>query len=568
PKDYTHTVVTTVASGVWSITFEGENALDTDGKYTWEMQAIDVAGNTQVKEGEFTLDTVAPGATTELLNDSGVAANDGITKNDELSVKVTTTGNAHQVRLVVWKQGETANDAVFSTTHQLAGSQTHTFTTTQLDEGSYQYKVIVTDAAGNVAESATASVTIDTTAPVLGAVTLADTSNGSYVNDAEVSFSGTAEVGARIYLTLTGPNGTVAVNPAYVEATNGSWTYALSSNIASQLDDGAYTWSFTAQDVAGNTSAPKAGSFTLDTSSPEVTFNGISAATDSGNDSSDMLTNLDAPVFTGTVSEEAKITVVLTSIPAGKTYTFESLTYVTGSWSLAATSTIDEGTYSVTVTALDMAGNTSSAVTSDTNLVIDKTVTGGDDVGLHADSDSGVSGDNLTNHTTVKLTGQVEAGSQVTLKSLSTPGATPIDVSAVASVSADDDGNWVITLPSFGSEQGTYTYTIEYVDAAGNIKEVDGSYELDTQISITANLEAGQVESNGVLFTKDDSPAFNGTGTKGDRITLTLSGPEGSQELTAVVGDNGAWSIDVSKLDKDGVYNWSIVATDAAGNTD
>ncbi|PTO51223.1 Ig-like domain-containing protein, partial [Vibrio splendidus] len=569
PGGYSHVFSTTVAQGVWSVTFDGDNALSTDGKYSWTMEAVDVAGNTQVTEGKFTLDTVAPSAATELLNDSGFVSNDGITKNDELSIKVTTTGNAYDVRLVVWKQGETVNEAVFDSTHQLSGSQDHTFTTSQLGEGHYQYKVIVTDAAGNVSESAVASVEIDTTLPMLGSVSLDDTENGTYVNDPEVSFSGTAEAGSRVYLTLTDSKGAnIVVDPAYVEATNGSWVYALPPEIASQLEDGTYQWSFVAQDIAGNRSAEEAGSFTLDTTLPELTFNGLSADTDSGDDSSDMLTNSDAPVFTGTVTENAKVTVTLTAIPAGKSYTFETSGYVTGAWSLAATSAIEEGTYNVTVTALDMAGNTSDAVVSDTNLVIDRTVTGGEDVGLHGDSDSGESGDELTNHTTIKLTGNVEAGSTVTLKNLSTPSNNPVDVSSVASVSADGRGNWEITLPSFGGEQGVYNYTIEYVDVAGNSKEVSGSYELDTHISITATLDAGQVEQNGVLFTKDDTPTFKGTGTKGDKITLTVSGPGGSQEFTAEVDDKGVWSIDSTALGADGVYNWSIVAMDAAGNTD
>uniref|UniRef100_UPI0026052112 Ig-like domain-containing protein n=1 Tax=uncultured Aliivibrio sp. TaxID=873085 RepID=UPI0026052112 len=569
PGGYRHEMVTTVVNGVWRVTFDENNALTVDGKYTWEVEAIDAAGNTTSKESDFTLDTSAPTASTELMNDSGVAVDDGITKNDQLSIKVTTAGNAHEVRLVIWKQGETVADAVFNATHQLAGSAIHTFTSTQLEEGRYQYKVIVIDAAGNESESAITNVTIDTSAPILGEVIQEDTLNGTYVNDAEVSFTGTAEAGSRVYFTLTDRLGNlVEVSPAYVEAIGGSWTYALSAVAAEALADGTYNWSFIAQDVAGNSSVPTLGSFNLDTAQPELLFTGITAATDSGDNTSDMLTNADNPVFTGSVTENAKITVVLTSIPAGHTYSFETSAFVNGSWTLVATSVIAEGSYNVVVTAIDMAGNSSNVVTSETHLVIDRTVEGGDDIGLHADSDSGIVGDDLTNNSSIQLEGQVEPGSKVTLKSLSTPSASSIDVSAVGAVTVDESGRWVISLPDFGAEQGVYTYTIEYVDAAGNTKEVNGSYELDTLISISAVLEAGQVESNGVLYTKNDSPVFKGAGTQGDRIALTLSGPSGSEVLNAVVGSNGTWSIDVAALESDGIYNWSIVATDAAGNTD
>ncbi|WP_347363403.1 Ig-like domain-containing protein, partial [Vibrio vulnificus] len=349
---------------------------------------------------------------------------------------------------------------------------------------------------------------------------------------------------------------------------DGRWSYTLLSSIADTLADGEYSWSFSAEDSAGNRSSEKSGQFTLDTQLPVVSFSGLSTDTDSGTANDDMLTNVDRPTFKGSVTESAFITVQLTSIPAGTSYTFTTTASVNGEWSLTADKAIKEGSYQVVIFATDLAGNVSDNLAINTNLVIDKTVVGGDEIGLDTASDSGIKGDQITNETELTIKGIVEPGSRVVLKSLISPSGDAINVSTVAAIIADQSGNWSLILPSFGIEQGAYVYTVTYTDLAGNTKDVTEEFVFDSHISITGSLTSENVTHENVIYTKDNTPQLAGTGQNGDKITLTISGPGLNRTFEAVVGSNGQWEITLPELSRDGVYNWSIVATDAAGNTD
>ncbi|HDY7473196.1 TPA: Ig-like domain repeat protein, partial [Vibrio vulnificus] len=570
PNNYREELSTTVKNdGSWSITLSDDISLSNDGIYQWVVTAVDIAGNTAEDRGTFTLDTSAPTVTSDLLNDSGWDADDAVTKHNELSIKAVVAGGGYEARLIVWKNGETSANAVFDETVRLNGLTEYTFTTSSLPDHTYQYKVVVVDVAGNSSESAVSTVVVDSTAPLFGEVTQTGLSNGSYTNESEISFSGTAEANSRVYLTLRLGSEIISVQPSYVEVgTDGRWSYTLLSSIADTLADGEYSWSFSAEDSAGNRSSEKSGQFTLDTQLPVVSFSGLSTDTDSGTANDDMLTNVDRPTFKGSVTESAFITVQLTSIPAGTSYTFTTTASVNGEWSLTADKAIKEGSYQVVIFATDLAGNVSDNLAINTNLVIDKTVVGGDEIGLDTASDSGIKGDQITNETELTIKGIVEPGSRVVLKSLISPSGDAINVSTVAAIIADQSGNWSLILPSFGIEQGAYVYTVTYTDLAGNTKDVTEEFVFDSHISITGSLTSENVTHENVIYTKDNTPQLAGTGQNGDKITLTISGPGLNRTFEAVVGSNGQWEITLPELSRDGVYNWSIVATDAAGNTD
>ncbi|WP_158174798.1 Ig-like domain-containing protein [Grimontia hollisae] len=567
PGGYSHVMETTVENGTWQVTVEP--ALENDGKYSWVVESTDIAGNTAQDKGQFTLDTQAPSVKVSLENDSGLNSKDGITNKDLLQIKAIATGNAAKVELVVWKKGESKENEVFKQTHEFTGNdQEHTFNVSHLEDGAYEYQVIVTDVAGNVAESAVQQVTVDTVAPDLGEVTLENTQNENYVSDASLSFTGMAEAGSRIYLTLKDSTGKIIeVQPAYVQVgNNGSWTYNLSEETAELLKDGTYSWSFVAEDVAGNRSAEQKGEFKLDTKGPEVTFAGITKETDTGNDKDDMLTNNEKPVFTGTVSEASKVTVTLTPANGGKSYTFTTSEYVNGNWSITPNVDLADGQYTVTITATDMAGNVSNSVVSEKPLVIDTDVSGGEEFGLTQDTDSGIDGDNITNQQSLKLSGNVEPGTTVTLIGLKKPNGESITVEQV-SVVANEDGSWELSIPNFGTDNGEYTYTLQYTDEAGNVKEVEGHFTFDNQIELSAKFASETGKDQDVIYTNNKQPVINGTGNAGDKITVVINGPAGTQTLTTEVGTDGRWSVTANELNQDGAYTWKVTATDAAGNS-
>ncbi|EOA6597506.1 Ig-like domain-containing protein, partial [Vibrio vulnificus] len=326
-------------NGTWSVT---SDVIAIDGDYTWSAIASDVAGNTREVQGSFTLDTTPPSATVSLTNDSGFVDNDGITNETALTFNVATSGSASKVKFELWAKGAPGT-LLYSQEEVLSSGTALNFTTSVLGEGTYEYRVIVEDIAGNQFISTVAEVEIDTTAPSIGNVSIEDVTNGNYLNEQGVTFKGTAEAGSRVYLTLSANGSAVVISPESVEVgQDGSWTYTL----ASELSDGEYTYSFVAIDVAGNRSQVREGTIHMDTVPPTAVYTGISASTDSGMLDNDGITKEQMPVFEGTVNESAIVTVVLTA-ENGTRYVYTSGSFVNGSWSIQGTDNLPEGTYQV-----------------------------------------------------------------------------------------------------------------------------------------------------------------------------------------------------------------------------
>ncbi|WP_078754328.1 Ig-like domain-containing protein, partial [Enterovibrio nigricans] len=302
----------------------------------------------------------------------------------------------------------------------------------------------------------------------------------------------------------------------------------------------------------------------MDTVLPTVVYSGLSAATDTGSSDTDGITKDPRPVFTGTVSESATVTVVLTDSD-GTRFEYTTGAAVSGAWTIPATGNLPQGHYDVSVSATDKAGNTGPAVAG--SIDIDFTVVGGgaDTFGLTESSDSGTKGDQVTKDTDLSISGTVEAGTRVNIASLRNSDGTSVDISAVGSVVSNAQGRWELTLPLLG--EGTYTYTVHYVDLAGNVKDVENTLEVDRTINITARFASETGHSDDVIFTNDVTPEFTGSGALGDRVSVILTGPNGFNTELSTTLSSSVWSLNSSGLTTDGTYSWVVTAQDAAGNT-
>ena len=132
-------------------------------------------------------------------------------------------------------------------------------------DGCYSYTATVTDAAGNVsAASAPLKFTVDTTAPAAPTITDSAVVNGtvSAANDTSTqALKGTTGGGDTVKIYL---NGSTA--PAYTTIANssGQWSVTVGA-----LANGAYSYTATATNSAGNVSAASAPlKFTVDTTAP------------------------------------------------------------------------------------------------------------------------------------------------------------------------------------------------------------------------------------------------------------------------------------------------------------
>lgn len=177
---------------------------------------------------------------------------------------------------------------------------------------------------------------LDTSAPAAPTLGASLNANGYVTGSTPVLF-GIAEAGATVKLY----NGSTLLGST-VSSAQGFWTLT-----ASALADGSYTLYSTATDAAGNVSAHSANlSFNVDAHAPAAPLASVSVAANQ-------------PAFSGT--GEAGSTISLTSkIGSADVLLGQTTVDAGGSWSVTSAALAD-GSYAVTVTASDLADNSSSA---------------------------------------------------------------------------------------------------------------------------------------------------------------------------------------------------------------
>lgn len=239
-----------------------------------------------------------------------------------------------------------------------------TFTpSTALDEIEHSFTFTATDALGNTSvPTAAFTFTVDATPPLtptlsnvssnvppnLGPIAL----NGS-TNDTQPTANGFAEAGTVISAYDDGTLiGTTTVNIA------GAWAFTP----ITALYEGSHSFTFTATDAAGNTSAATTPfDFTVDITPPvspvliSVMDNvgPVQGQINSGDTTDDA-----QPTFSGTAESGGFVTAYDGTTIIG-TATVDSF----GAWQLIPTAPLSDGIHSITFTATDAAGNTSSPST-------------------------------------------------------------------------------------------------------------------------------------------------------------------------------------------------------------
>jgi len=289
---------TTTAAGDGSWSFTPSSDLST-GSHSFTATATDAAGNVSAASGarSLTVDATAPsapaitGADDDVSPVTGTVA-DGSSTNDP---RPTLTGTAGAGSTVTVYDGAT----LLGTT-TTAGDGSWSFTpASDLAEGSHSFAATATDAAGNTATSAVLTITVDSTAPAAPAIDLpASDDTGSSNTDnitglRVIDLQGTAEAGSTV--RVVGPDGSTVVGTALADG-NGIWVLQHVSLSALDGDDGdgvpgedgAYSFSATASDAAGNTGSAATLTVTLDTRNPAIA---LSPASDTGISDHDNITS-------------------------------------------------------------------------------------------------------------------------------------------------------------------------------------------------------------------------------------------------------------------------------------
>ncbi|MBF0282799.1 MAG: hypothetical protein HQM07_09570, partial [Zetaproteobacteria bacterium] len=282
----------------------------------------------------LTVDTMAANApTVALTTDSGVTG-DGITNIGALNITAVEVGATVEYSIdngVSW---------VNNATTPFAGV-----------EGVNSVQVRQTDVAGNVSAVTTTNFTLDTivNAPTMNIVAtnnmIAAADKG--VND---TLTGTADAGTRVDLTLGAGN-----VRSVIADVNGNWSYTLVAADYKSMGTTA-TIAVSATDAAGNTVAiATAPVLTIDTVAPVLTPFSLVTGSDSGV-VGDSRTNVVAPTIQFTAELGATLNI---EIGTGTGFITMNMTGTGALQTYTLPTFVADGTYAVTLQALDAAGNKS-----------------------------------------------------------------------------------------------------------------------------------------------------------------------------------------------------------------
>jgi hypothetical protein len=275
-----------------------------------------------------------------------------------------------------------------------------------------------------------------------------NTDNNTSDNTPTISGAG-AEPNCTV--TLYDTDGTTVLGTTTADGA-GNWTITSST-----LIDGTHTLTTKVTDAAGNTSNASAGlTATIDSTAPSAPLApDLVSSSDTGSSNSDNATSNTTPTFSGTAEANSTVTLYDTD---GTTVLGTATADGSGNWSITS-STLSEGSHTLTVKAIDAAGNTGAASAGILVSVDTIAPNAPSTPDLESGSRASNTTDNTTNTTTPTITGTAEPGCTVTL--YDTNGTT-----VLGTVTADGSGNWSIT--SITLTLGVHTLTTKSTDAAGN----------------------------------------------------------------------------------------------------
>ncbi|MFK7250155.1 Ig-like domain-containing protein, partial [Acinetobacter baumannii] len=358
-----------------------------DGIYLYKAVVTDAAGNTsETAVQKVVVDTTAPQAgelTLSDLSDTGISATDQITQDKNFNLKLEGQESGSRVTyLVSTDEGKTWQET--------------TIAQKDLTDGVYQYKAVVTDAAGNTSETAVQKVVVDTTTPQAGELTLSD------LNDTGVSVTDQITQDKNFNLKLEGQE--TGSRVTYLVSTDEGKTWQETTVVQKDLTDGVYQYKAVVTDAAGNTSETAVQKVVVDTTTPQAGELTLSDLNDTGVSVTDQITQDKNFNLKLEGQETGSRVTYLVSTDEGKTW--QETTVVQKD--------LTDGVYQYKAVVTDAAGNTSETVVQ--KVVVDTTTPQAGELTLSDLNDTGVSvTDQITQdkNFNLKLEGQ-ETGSRVT----------------------------------------------------------------------------------------------------------------------------------------------------------
>ncbi len=523
-----------------------------DGNYNYMVRVVDLAGNVGATASQVvTVDTTAPLASKTITiagisDDTGLSSSDFVTRDTTLTVRGTLGAP-----LAADERAQISLDGgVTWTTLTVIGTNWSYADGRILTDGTWNYTVRVVDLAGNVGQTASQNVVVDTTPPAasetISITGISDdtgfSSSDFITNDTSLTVRGVlgAALGANEFAQISVDNGTTWVNVT-LAADGLNWTYVDSRT----LSNGNYTYQVRVVDLAGNVGATGSQAVQIDTVAPAQVLTIDSIITDTGSSATDFITSDTSLTLNGSLgSGLASGEVAQISVDNGATWTtlFTSGTQ----WTYVDGRTLTDGSYVYQVRVVDAAGNIGPVVAK--TVVIDTInptamptiVSYTDDVGQRQGTlSNSLATDDTSPAINGVLSGPLASGEVVYLY------RNGILLGAVTMVGAL---NW--TYSDSGLVSGAYTYSARVVDLAGNTS-TSSDFVLTVDTSIPTTL--AQVTSQ---TTRDTTPIISGVITaaltNGQYVEVTINGKTyNSMPGGAVVVDpaHNTWYVQMPDTD-------------------
>ncbi|EFO5496327.1 Ig-like domain repeat protein, partial [Salmonella enterica] len=513
-----------------------------DGDYILTVKVEDRAGN--VKQSApltVTVDTHIAIDRIELVNDSGIPG-DNLTNEARPHFQVTVPADVNGVRLSI-DGGKTWFDATQSAT---PGVWDYTWLT-NVANGPHTLMVEASDKAGNKTTQKLDFI-IDTmlSEPTITLDSADDSAAGDNITNVKMPGFTLGNIDADVTKVVV----TVAHDGKnqQIELIKNGGVWRFTPGAA--WTDGDYTLTVKVEDKAGNTNYSAPLTVTIDT---QTSIDRIELLNDTGI-VGDNLTNEARPQFHITVPTD--VNSVQLSLDGGINWVNATLT-PDGVWEYIWPTDLVENTYTLTVKATDVAGNTA---TETLNFIIDTTLST-PTITLDSADDSGTANDNKTN---VKTPGFIIGGidsdvTQVVVQVMRDGHSEEVELTQT-------NGQWRF-VPGSAWTDGDYTLTVTVKDEAGNIRHsAPLTVTIDTQIAID-HIEL--VNDSGIPddnLTNNVRPHFQVTvPTDVNVVRLSIDGGKtwfnATQSATPGVWDY-TWLADVGE----GKHTLTVEATDKAGN--
>jgi len=581
-----------------------------DGPISMTYNAADPAGNTvSYASWTATKDVLPAGPPSTLIVQSGPTnGNNVINMHNEVSTHVKavfgsgTLGGGELFTVTVTPQGSSSPAVSYGPVSGAAiGGSTFSFgplNTTAIPEGNVSVRIDIVDAAGNAASYNGSTAIKDVTPPAMpssAAIPAGASNPANFINTATESsvtvdavFGAGSDSSDQVTLTLQGP--AFSISTPTTSAPAGAGPMSFTGINTSTMFDGSVAITMTLEDAYQNTTSFTGTAAIKDTVAAATPINAAVAAGPNNpqgyiNGASMSATSV-AVEFPDPFEDNGTWRAILTDTVAGSVSAAWNPTSATGGNSSVSvdTSSLMDGTITISVEVTDEAGNTS--VHASWSAIKDSVATGAPtSLTIAADTNNAVNVVNQHNEGNAMVraafaNGVLEGGELFTVtltpQGLSSPAVTYGPISGGAT------GGSVFNFGPMDTAlipEGAMDITLQIEDPAGNAASFLGTVA-------TKDVTPPAAPSSGMIVAGASNPAnyinisneanvnvdvvFGASSDPSDQVTLALQGQAFTISPAQVGAPNGAGTLSFTGIDTtamfDGTVAVSVTVEDTYGN--